>query len=524
MKKKVMKKRVLYAVCLALAVLLLIPSLAACKKQPDGATSVDNGDKSTVASTEGAGDTGPQYDANGYLMDDLDGIDLDGAEIHVLVGTGRSDCFVNSSAIGGDAVNLAVYSRNKSVETRLNCELNFMEEEDGYYNRGSFVTRVNALAGSDTIDLIGVYSLTASNLMIEGLSEDMMKSKNLNFDAPWWSDLMVESSRIYDKLYYATGDISHAFYGESIVLHLNKNLASTLQVDDFIKTNYGYNTIYDLVRSGNWTIDKLIEVADYVGVDRGEVGVKDEPDTYGFIGYAAYAVDGIYWASGLKCLENGEDGSVIISSDMGSQKAIALEEKWEAFFKSPTAICNGSVGAASVDNVYGRAWKNGTGLFFCQPLSETLTAQDFAVGVIPMPKYDEAQKNYITTTGFGPTLWSVARASTNEFEDVCAVLECLASQGHRQVIPLYVETMLSNRQDTKDDYDMVQLVFASVMIDKGRVCDSIFNENTWAIWRQAFQSEKTYKSKYDGVAQSLVEQAISLNSLIRNMEQLYGDA
>ena len=389
-----MKKRMLSLLCLTLVALMMLSAMTSCamfgdKQAQESGSESESADETTKSNP--GDDTSPRYDEDGRLLDDLDGIDLDGATINILVGSGRSDCFVNSSNMGTDPVNVAVFSRNKTVETRLNCELRFFEEPDGYYNRGSFVSKVQALSGSDGLDLVGVYSLTASNLMIEGLSTDMMKSQNLNFDAPWWSPLMVEESQIYNRLYYCSGDISHKYYGEAFALHMNKNLANTLELNGFVKTNYGYDTIYDLVRSGKWTIDKLIEIADYAGTDRGESGVKEEVDTYGFLGYASSAVDGFYWSSGLRCLENGEDGSVIISSDMGSEKAINLEEKLEAFFKTSTVAVNGSVGAAALDNVYDRAWKNGNGLFFCQPLSATTAKTDFTLGVIPMPKHDEAQ-------------------------------------------------------------------------------------------------------------------------------------
>ena len=251
-------------------------------------------------------------------------------------------------------------------------------------------------------------------------------------------------------------------------------------------------------------------------------GVKNETDTFGYIADFT-ATDAFYQGSGLKQLTTGADGSVMISSDMSSQKAGGIMEDLLTFLDTPAAAVRGSfsfipAGGKTVDAL----WAGNQALFYHNAISEALNARAFDVGVLPNPKYDEEQENYLTTPGFWYHMWGVARGTTSEFEDLCAIMEALASEGYRKTVPLYFDTMLAERQETANDYDMLQIIRAGVVIDGGRVMDNAFETNTWSIWRRCIMNERDYLAYYAEYATRLPEQATTLNSLVRNMEKLYG--
>jgi len=118
-------------------------------------------------------------------------------------------------------------------------------------------------------------------------------------------------------------------------------------------------------------------------------------------------------------------------------------------------------------------------------------------------------------------MWAIARGTKGDFEDMCAVMEGLASEGYRKTNPTYFDTMLSERQETANDYDMLQIIRAGIVIDGGRVMDNAFDTNTWSVWRRCVMGNRDYLAYYAGYAEDLTEQAASLNSLMRNMEKLY---
>ena len=81
--------------------------------------------------------------------------------------------------------------------------------------------------------------------------------------------------------------------------------------------------------------------------------------------------------------------------------------------------------------------------------------------------------------------------------------------------------MLLGRQDTQDDYEVLQTIRESIVVDGGRVMDKVFGSMTFYCFRGALAGGVEYAGYYAKYEESLKEQAISLNSLVLNMEQLY---
>lgn len=65
-------------------------------------------------------------------------------------------------------------------------------------------------------------------------------------------------------------------------------------------------------------------------------------------------------------------------------------------------------------------------------------------GIVPMPKLYKSQEDYIT--GLHNIMRDIALPSNcQKVDEVCAVLEELAFQGHQTVIPAYFEVVLKNK-------------------------------------------------------------------------------
>ncbi len=515
-------KRIL---CLALALLMLLPVLVACKKNGGDETAETTAEAGGAAGTQApsadVADTSTEevlrYDEDGYLMDDLDikGVNLEGKAFTILTGS-PARYFVEPDDIG-TTMNTAIYNRHMAVTVRLNCTLNYVQETDGWESRSSFIQKAQGMLTGDGVDMFAVYSLTTSAMMIQGLLQDLHKSEILDFNKPWWNSQMVDGCTILDKMYFCSGDIDYQLIGQSFAFLYNKGLASTANIDNYISTTYGEEDIYALVKAGKWTYDKLFAIAKQAGID--ENGIKDADDTFGYAGQFVNT-DSFYQGCGMKQLATGADGSIMLSSDINSDKADAIMAALRTFLKDPAAFS-----MSSFDSIPGadpwKMYKNNQVLFYHGSITNLSTEQSFNQGVLPIPKYDEEQELYLTIPGFGYHMWAVARGSKQEYEDLCAVMEGLASEGYRKTNPTYFDTMLAERQETADDYDMLHTLRDGIVIDGGRVMDNAFDTNTWSIWRRCVMGDRDYLAYYAGYAEQMIEQAASLNSLMRNMEKLY---
>ena len=75
----------------------------------------------------------------------------------------------------------------------------------------------------------------------------------IDADAPWW-DASVSKAQSYltgDDLYFLAGNVSLITAEDTMCIFFNEDMV----------TDLGLEMLYDIVRAGEWTIDKLIEYA-----------------------------------------------------------------------------------------------------------------------------------------------------------------------------------------------------------------------------------------------------------------------
>ena len=522
--------------CLSLAVLMLLAVLAGCNKDaqggPDGQTADAAG--SSAAAGKKPGDSGSadvsdeladgwETDINGFVLDKIENVDLGGKEIRILTGSDRMESSYVDSSDMTTPIKTAVFSRNQAVQVRLKCRLNYIPESDVWADASAFTQKAISLATTQEVDMFNAYSMISTSLMINGVLTDLLSNDILHFDAPWWNSKMVDTCTLYDRMYFCTGDIAYDLLSCVISLRYNKSMAADVGLEEYLKQTYDVETLYDLVRSGDWTLDNMMTICKQFYVDND--GTKTGDDKFGFVA-TVIAMDAFWAGSDLQHLERGSDGSVNISADMEGQKASDLTAKLVDFMKHPSTSVYTSFSQAT--NAQGNGiwewflWKGQQSLMYMGGLGNLLSDEiPFESGVLPMPKYDKDQEEYLTCTGFTYGIWGVTRNSTAH-DDLFYVLECLASESYRKVTPVFFDQSLLGRQDTANDYEMLKLIRDSVMIDGGRVMTKAFDEWTYYVFRGALVSGIDYLGYYEKREQALKDQAAALNTLVLNMEQLYG--
>ena len=76
-------------------------------------------------------------------------------------------------------------------------------------------------------------------------------------------------------------------------------------------------------------------------------------------------------------------------------------------------------------------------------------------GIIPIPKYDKEQKNYITQIGTSTSTFFIPQTQT-DLDLIAKFIECEAYFGYSEVSPVYYEAALKNKYAT--DPDMGQML------------------------------------------------------------------
>lgn len=181
--------------------------------------------------------------------------------------------------------------------------------------------------------------------------------------------------------------------------------------------------------------------------------------------------DNLYYSSGMSVALPDKEKGMIVSPDFGSEKMASLVEKLCTAFNHTEGISWYTEASGEAETNF----KNGNSLFLMAGLdaaSTTLRDADFGYGVLPAPKWDEAQDNYLSTTTYVGTLYAIPLV-VKDADMSSAVIEALAIEGYYTVAPAFFETALKIKYTSDDDSArMYDIIRDSRSYDFGRVFSS----------------------------------------------------
>ena len=361
----------------------------------------------------------------------------------------------NTEERSGDAVSIALYDRISNVESRLNCNIEIIEEPGDWDRRNSFVSLAakSINAGDGEYDLISQYSMSASIGTMQDLYQDISQLRYVDLEKPWWPDDLAKSTSINGKIYFVSGDIAPTLIYNLFVIYFNQNMLNKL----------GYESPYGLVDEGKWTYDKLKEMTAGLYEDLNNDNVANGDDQYGMILNYTVLVDAFQYAGGINIIDVGNDGVYQLSPSFGSEKAATyLADLCEYIHGSNDVFIN------SNNN---NSFLNGNTLFLAGTIDngvKNVSAVDFDYGIVPMPKYDEQQDGYNSLVGFAYSMYTVP-VDVKNAEQSGALLEALASDAYRNITPEIFEVALKYRYSlNKEDSRMYDIVRDGIVFDVGR--------------------------------------------------------
>ena len=484
--EEIMKK----IITLFLAIILVVSMFAACTTpggSTDGSKPAGGGDATPAPSGNGGNDGGEEQPETNELeaIGLPENINLGGKEISVYRWTNLSQAEfdVSDEQLDGDPIADSVYKRNLYTEQLLNIEFEFYDW--GYYDNGlgqmiqACDELKNAMSDASTsVDIIANYSRVVPTGAIRGLCSDLTALDNLDISKEWWPQNLKNEIAIFDNIMFLSGDVSTSLILMTYALFYNKTLAEA----------YGIDNIIQLVDDGDWTIDKLIEVTKVGYEDIDDVSGKSIGDQFA-ITFDYWNADAIVQGCGFKLLENTADGIRLATAFPTATFGDFLGKlgKWSAtdnVFND--ASYTGGASAAFVD---------GRSLFMISAfnLGFTLQQTDVDYGIIPMPKLNESQENYITTAANSYSMYSISRQSKHP-EDAAAALQTLGYYGLQYTTPAVFEVTLQGKfSKDEDTMRLLNTIKSGVQFDLGLlfprqvdgICDlptmAIKNNEEWSV-------------------------------------------
>ncbi len=405
------------------AAMLLLAAL--CAATACGETA---GDTKTTDAPDVPGTAPATEETVDPLADNLPERDYEGYEFKIYV---RSCCDSHKDGIwqedsDGDVVDVAVLERNEKVENRFNCVIG----EPALAEGEDITVLTNSLLAGDCITDIAIHHFRfLGDLALQQLCADMNTMEYLNFEQPWWNKHLIRNYSIFDKVFVGYGTIDVDNITDVAVIVYNKNLANE-QLD----VNF-----YDMVKEGKWTIDAMSEIVTQFGKDLngdGKINVAD--DEFAFVGNAGYMFQ---FQVGM------DQPTTKINEDGEPELCINTEKMANIVNKMYDMLC--AYDYCEVEHsTDSAAFLDGRSLFHTTNISACIKAEfremkdDY--GILPMPKYDEAQAQYYSHASAHSNCMAVPVINP-DFERTGIILEALAAEGYKTLRPVVYDAAVKQK-------------------------------------------------------------------------------
>ena len=431
--------------CIILAVLMLLSTVAIFSSCGDKNT---DGAANTTVTTLPGGDGGDKGDS--HLYEDLPTGSYDGYEFKTInadIGYAINTIVPEDTA---DSLDAAIYARNAYVKEKLNITMTDLLTANIY-------SIMSALVSSNDFEYDLAFHRADSNtnlarqgayLMIEEYEE------YLNFDKPWWFTDAIDSIKIDDKGFLLFSDMHLCYYDSMWTLMFNHS--------DLTNNKVAFP--YDLVRSGDWTIEELEKIVKATYQKPGE-------EHYGITSHAGF-ITALHVACDFNVVSQDDD-EILMMFDDESRFVDVYTKLKDAFFTSngPEKMnyidfAGGSSGAVSSAHLNYKVnfvdrFVTGMATFLSGTVGDMSTARacEHDYGYVPIPKYDTEQDQYVAMIHNGASSAGIP-ATSPDVERTCTVLENLAAYSYKFVKYEYYDVLMQGRSVRDgDSIEMLDIIF-----------------------------------------------------------------
>lgn len=370
----------------------------------------------------------------------------------------------------GNNLNDAVFRRTTNVESRLNITVEEIRDSDeNIYDR----TVQSCLANEAAYDAVCMSAGRMSILAVNGYLADSDRLSGLDLSKPWWNSNITDEANVDDVNYYFFGDMQLSLFDAHSIVGVNMDMASSIS---------SMEDPYELVKSGRWTIDKMLEMASMAASDIDGNGEVTADDRFGISLDAASLLPAVY-GCGARLSRTDEYGLPELVYPQN-------ETFYDVFTKISDSLFSGSAAVYDPEKVNGDTvstatqFSRGGSLFLITDVGNlySLRSMEYEFGVLPMPKYSEMQEDYISLIPAESVTAVGVPITAKGFSFSGAVLENIAAESHRAggVTQCYIDSVLSfryvNDEESRENLTNILnsgTLDAADIYNWGGICDTL---------------------------------------------------
>lgn len=330
----------------------------------------------------------------------------------------------------------------------LGVKINVKNMDYWSENAVSFITNI-VMSGDDSIDACFLGVMNNITAISNGIYVDLNEIDEFDFDKPWWDKTSAKYYEIDGKLFTAHNEASANIHDSVWTCFFNKTIAGNELDED----------IYQIVRDGEWTIDKMREIIENTTHDLNGDGNLTVEDQWGLVTH------------------NGAAFGFLHGCDA---RGIDIEKGVPYVCKVDDKLYNAILGIQSIYNMDGvmtndkhqssfgltcvQQFANGNGTILVEVLGNAASLRDMDTdfGIIPYPKYDEAQSDYVAYYSPAANGFCIPKTA-RDLSMTGTVIEVMSALGYQNVRPAYYNVVLTGKTARDDEsVEMLDIIFSNI--------------------------------------------------------------
>ena len=382
------------------------------------------------------------------IYDELPTGDYGGAEFNILNHSYTyAEYRLDAESQTGETFNDTVYDRTRKVEELLKVKIKVRDMD--YWSEDAQSEIMNlVMAGDDVYDCCFLGAAGNMSAISGGIYLDLNSVEEFDFTKPWWDKKSVSYYEMNGKVYTALNEATMNIHDQMWATFFNKKIADELKLDN----------IYDLVKDGKWTLDKMAELIETAANDLDGDGELGENDRWGLMTNSKSSF-GLLHGANARVIDKKNGVPTFMELD---DHLLGALEKVKNIFS-----LEGTMNQMTNGMDCNKGFSDGKSLFLVEVIGNAakLRSMDIDFGIIPHPKYDEAQDSYVAYHSpaangvcIPKTCGDVSRAGT--------VIELMSALGYEYVRPAYYDVVLNGKTvRDEESREMLDIIFDNVETD-----------------------------------------------------------
>ncbi len=439
-----MKYRARSAISLLLAAFLLAGFAACSGGTPD--LPAPSGTAPVSAGTAATDVPEPSETADPASLPDLPAdLDFGGAVFTLAADDIHASGLTDKPEMSGELMNDARYDMLAETMEALNVSV---REEVQTYSKFPAFVRSLIQSGDGTYDAVNMLDRNSLDCARCGCYLPLQTVPYLDLTKDYWSGELSDALSVNGVNYYAVG---------SFQLYVYANLSGVV-FNNAVAENNHVEIPYDDVDAGTWTMDKLEA---YRGIGTADMDGDGENDRWTYGSDVRSLQMTALVASGFRIVDKDKDGTLFLNLYENTNTFVDIMYRIQDIFYEGDM-------RDDPHNITVRFFMDDQEMIHIMRFVffDALRDMESDFSILPMPKWDEAQKEYHSRT-FDSGFVSVPLTAKDTALSG-AVLELLSSCGYRYVVPAYIENQLGSRlaRDPRTSKN-IKLIYDTRMIDLG---------------------------------------------------------